>query len=111
MPEEEISAPAHQNLKNLYKGLNGVQSCTLSDGLNKAAFLNSALTVAAVGTMYIPRTGAGVRRLQLPKSSSWVNLRSCPLDDLLQQMLMLLLEERSEDSVFLIWGHTRAFVK
>lgn len=34
--------------------------------------------------MKIPRMGEGMSNLQLPRSSVWVNSRSCPLHDLLQ---------------------------
>ena len=48
--------------------------------------LERAPTVGIMGRMYIPRTEEGVRRLQLPGSSSWVNQWSHPLDGLLQNL-------------------------
>ena len=59
------------------------------DGLNNTLFspgciLGMALSLGTVGGMYIPRTGACVRSLQLPKSSWSVNQWSHPLSDLLR---------------------------
>ena len=59
------------------------------DGLSNILFsevcvLETVPSVRMVSGMYIPRAGERVGTLQLPGSSSWVNWRSCPLDDLLQ---------------------------
>ena len=48
------------------------------------AFLIISPTMWRVGRMYTPRTGKGVRSLQLPRSSPWANQLSCPLHDFLQ---------------------------
>lgn len=48
-----------------------------------------ASAVGTDGRTYISKTEEGVRILRLPGWSSRVNLRSYPLDDLLQQMRML----------------------
>lgn len=55
----------------------------------RAASLKMAPTVGMAGGTYIPRTEGGGgrgRSLWLPWSRSQVNLRSCPLPDLLQHM-------------------------
>ena len=50
----------------------------------KAVSLKMASTVGTVGGTHIPRTGEGMRRLQMPWASSLVNWQSRPLNYLLQ---------------------------
>lgn len=64
--KDEISAPAHQNLKNLYKGLNGVQSCTHPGGLNNIlthilsqGYVLGAASSGKASRTYMPRSWEG----------------------------------------------------
>lgn len=52
----------------------------------KAVSLKTVPAVGLLGRMY---TGNGMRSLRLPGSSTWVNQRSYPLNDLLQMLLMM----------------------
>lgn len=89
-PQDElISASAWQNLKNLCRGLNSVQSHTLSNGLNNTLLsqgfvLETTPSVRMVGRMHTPWTGKRMRNFWLPGSSSGVNRGSQPFDKLLQ---------------------------
>ena len=57
--------------------------------LSQGYILEMTASVGIVGRTYIPRTGDGVRSLQLPGSSSHVNQLSHPLNDLLQHILTI----------------------
>ena len=75
---------AYQNLESLYRGLNVFSHITSPHGLNntllsQGSVLEMAARIGIVGRMYIPRTGEGVGRLQLPEVSG----QSCPLGDFL----------------------------
>ena len=85
--DKNITAPTCQNLKSLYRGLNGVQSGIQSRWSQYHITLSRVIlemvpATGTVGRVYIPRTGERVRSLWLPKSSSWVNWQPRPLDDL-----------------------------
>ena len=73
--------PATRILKVSIEALTGFSHIFSPDGL-----YNLAPTVGMVGRTYNPRTGEGVKRLQVPRSRSPVNRLSHLLDDFLQQL-------------------------
>lgn len=79
------------NLKVHTEALTGFTHICHPDGLSntlssQGCVLEKLLVwECSVKHTYIPRTGIGMRSLQLPRSSLWVNWRSRPLCHLLQQ--------------------------
>lgn len=75
--DEKISTPASHNLKCLYKGHKGVQSCTQPSFFSGCVLENNSAcgNGRQNGTLCIPRrcTGKGVRSLPLPGSSLLVS--------------------------------------
>ena len=73
-------------LKVSMEALTGLSHTYHPDGLNNTV-LSQGCVLETAGRMCIPRTGEGVRSLQLPGSSSRVSQRSHPLYYLLQHQL------------------------
>lgn len=90
VPLEEIYRPAGQGLKSSYPvnpGINWVHWTYCPDSLNNLMLpqdcvLENGSGYGDSGQKAVSKDKGG-RSLLLPRSGSWVNQRSCPLDDLL----------------------------
>ena len=81
---------ACENFKRLYRGLDFVtyaiqMASTFSFIFSNLCPWNSSWSGNG-GQNALSKDGGGARNLQLPESSSWVNPRSQPFDDLLQHL-------------------------
>lgn len=81
----QVSAPGCRNLDSLCRGVEDLDSvtCTTIQMVSTTYYSRDDFSFGNGGQGYITRTGEGARSLWLPESSPPVNLRACPLDDLL----------------------------
>lgn len=77
--DKQLSAPAHQDLRSLYRSLNGFSNRRPHHHITISRLCGAASRVVKASRVHILRTGRGMGSLWLPGSSSQVNWWSHPL--------------------------------